>query len=214
MGTIYKITNTVNGLIYIGQTTQTIEERWINHISGVNEKPHIKLRKAILEFGPENFIIEALEENISDIDLDVREIYWIKQLDSIKNGYNMTMGGKGGNTYIAKTEEQMKEIRKKISESKKGDLNPMRIYGGLKGERNGQFGKPTHNSVKVYFIHLKTKQVKEFRSIAMAIPFFKEIRQGRDSLRTLLIKNNNSFKYKDYFITTHFEGVETIESID
>lgn len=27
------------------------------------------------------------------------------------------------------------------------------------------------------------------------------------------LENNNSFTYKNYFITTHFEGVETIESI-
>jgi predicted GIY-YIG superfamily endonuclease len=31
MGYIYKITNKTDGKIYVGQTIQTLEERWRNH---------------------------------------------------------------------------------------------------------------------------------------------------------------------------------------
>ena len=31
MGYIYKITNTINNKVYIGQTTQTVETRWKQH---------------------------------------------------------------------------------------------------------------------------------------------------------------------------------------
>jgi hypothetical protein len=45
---IYKITNKINGMTYIGQTTFPIEKRWEEHIkSSKDKKPHLKLRKPI-----------------------------------------------------------------------------------------------------------------------------------------------------------------------
>lgn len=38
MGYIYKITNIVNNKIYIGLTTQTIKERWRQHVSSAYSK--------------------------------------------------------------------------------------------------------------------------------------------------------------------------------
>ena len=32
MGYIYKITNNINGKVYIGKTTKTVEERWKGHL--------------------------------------------------------------------------------------------------------------------------------------------------------------------------------------
>ena len=38
MGYIYKITNTINNKIYIGQTSKTIQERFSVHISKAKQK--------------------------------------------------------------------------------------------------------------------------------------------------------------------------------
>lgn len=32
MGYIYKVTNTINGKIYVGQTIRTIKKRWKQHV--------------------------------------------------------------------------------------------------------------------------------------------------------------------------------------
>lgn len=52
-GYIYKITNLINGKIYIGKTTSSIEERWKEYIYSIN-RDNIKNRplyKAINRYG-------------------------------------------------------------------------------------------------------------------------------------------------------------------
>ena len=58
MGYIYKITNTINNKIYIGQTSKTIEERFKAHISKAKQHINRYLYDAMNHYGYENFIIE------------------------------------------------------------------------------------------------------------------------------------------------------------
>lgn len=102
MGYIYKITNMVNGKIYIGQTIRNIDVRWKEHLKASDKFPiHMALRK----YGHHSFKIEEVER-CSDSDLDQREIFWISFFDSSNKdvGYNLTLGGAGGKkhdyTYI------------------------------------------------------------------------------------------------------------------
>ena len=112
IGYIYKITNLFNGKIYIGQTSQTINQRWKEHLKD-SKNPKYPLHKAIHKYGIENFKIEEIEaceiENLNE-----REIYWISFYNSYKgsNGYNATLGGEGvrtlnldANEVISKYEE-------------------------------------------------------------------------------------------------------------
>ena len=100
MAVIYKVTNNINGKIYIGKTVHTIERRFLEHVyeSHTNTKNR-PFHLAIAKYGPENFSIETIEEvNISDI--DAREQYWIQYYRSYIgfpdcNGYNATLGGDG-----------------------------------------------------------------------------------------------------------------------
>lgn len=97
MGVIYKITNNVNGKIYIGQTRATEPIRWQQHIWHANNCPKsdsVLLCYAIKKYGKENFQREIIEECNNDI-LNEREIYWINYYNSTdKNiGYNLTIGG-------------------------------------------------------------------------------------------------------------------------
>ncbi len=91
---IYLITNQLNGKKYVGQALD-IEERWKRHIRDINNYDFV-IYRAMRKYGVENFSFEVLEE--CDVDkLDEREIYWINELDTYNNGYNMTMGGEGRN---------------------------------------------------------------------------------------------------------------------
>jgi len=94
MGTIYKIINDLNSKIYIGKTVETLASRWSKHIYA-SKKSDTHLYRAMNKYGLEHFSIIPLEENVSDEILNEREIYWIKELDTIKNGYNTTIGGDG-----------------------------------------------------------------------------------------------------------------------
>ena len=94
MAYIYKITNTINGKMYIGKTEQTIEKRFQQHCNdsqrdGMSNRP---LYKAMRKYGVEFFSIEEIEQTDQP---EEREIYWIEFYGTFKNGYNATLGGDG-----------------------------------------------------------------------------------------------------------------------
>ena len=94
MAYIYKITNTINGKMYIGKTELTIEKRFQQHCkdSQRDKMSNRPLYKAMRKYGVEFFSIEEIEETDSP---EEREIYWIQFYGTFKNGYNATMGGDG-----------------------------------------------------------------------------------------------------------------------
>jgi len=107
---IYKTTNLVNRKIYIGQD--------------VNNDPKYLgsgklLLNAIKKYGKNNFQKEILETCLTTDELNKREQYWIKELDSTnrKIGYNISFGGQLSSWKGLKHSEETKE---KISQSLKG----------------------------------------------------------------------------------------------
>lgn len=96
MSYIYKITNTINGKIYIGQTSYSIESRFIEHCEDMHRRQCEKrpLYAAMQKYGIENFRIEMIEECPQE-EVQERERYWISIYDSYHKGYNATKGGDG-----------------------------------------------------------------------------------------------------------------------
>lgn len=94
MAYIYKITNDINGKIYIGATEFSIEKRFEEHRreSFRASKIHRPLYEAIKKYGIEHFHVEQIEETDSP---KTREQYWIEYYGSFTDGYNATMGGAG-----------------------------------------------------------------------------------------------------------------------
>lgn len=94
MAYIYQITNDINGKIYIGKTMRSIQERFKEHCRDYTkrEMENRPLYRAMKKYGIEHFHIELLEETENP---EEREIYWIENKRSFKNGYNATMGGDG-----------------------------------------------------------------------------------------------------------------------
>ena len=126
---IYRITNSINGKIYIGYDSGSIEEgaRWKQHIgygSGAwkltDSLKKNALYKAMKKYGTENFYYDVIEEIYNIEVLREREIFWITHYGSFINGYNLTKGGDGGTTYedllphqkIARNEKIKKTVRK------------------------------------------------------------------------------------------------------
>lgn len=86
---IYKITNTITGEVYIGQTKKRLTHRKFDHeYEAFKRQTKGKLYNAMREFGCKNFIYEKICETDSYNDLAELEKKYIKLYDCIKNGYN------------------------------------------------------------------------------------------------------------------------------
>ena len=120
MGSIYKITNAVNGKSYIGQTIRDAEKTRIHqHLNG-NSRGSRLVKRAIKKYGKDAFTYEILYDGILPEFLDTLEIEAIAEFNTLApNGYNLTTGGGGGS--------RSEETRRRISESKKGENHP--FYG-------------------------------------------------------------------------------------
>lgn len=110
MGTIYKIINDINTKVYIGKTIRPLKMRWKEHKTNL-KRQDCPLYRAFQKYGIEHFSIEAIEENIPDDLINSREIFWINQYNSYKNGYNATPGGDGGRTHYLPENEQEKILK-------------------------------------------------------------------------------------------------------
>lgn len=92
MSYIYKISNDINDLVYIGQTTGSVQARFKQHYYDRNRDTENKFHCAIKELGIEHFSVEIIEECPNE-ELDNKEKYWINYYNSYHNGYNSTKGG-------------------------------------------------------------------------------------------------------------------------
>lgn len=105
MGFIYKVTNNINGKVYIGKTVETVETRFKEHLrEAYSQKQWNRpFHLALIKYGKENFSLEILEE-VPFEKLNEKEIYYIKKYNSYihfenSNGYNATLGGDGSLKY-------------------------------------------------------------------------------------------------------------------
>lgn len=97
---IYKATSQTTGKVYIGQSSQTLQERINQHNShAFGHQYNYHFHNAIRKYGADDFTYEIIEDKIETIEeLNEREKYWISQYDSYYNGYNSTLGGDGRKT--------------------------------------------------------------------------------------------------------------------
>lgn len=90
---IYMHKNKINGKIYIGQTYQSVNQRWRSNGSGHKGQPFYN---AIQKYGWNNFEHKILIENITtQEEAYILEKYYINKYDTYNSrfGYNATKGG-------------------------------------------------------------------------------------------------------------------------
>jgi len=130
---IYKITNTLNDKIYIGQTIRSLSDRWSVHKNyAKNNKFKTKIANAMRKYGIENFKIETLCTCNNIDELNELEEFLIQEANSIECGYNIRYGGNNFKTN-PETIEKLKKIKQSdeyiqfLKQSRIGEGNPM--YG-------------------------------------------------------------------------------------
>ena len=145
---IYKITNEINGKIYIGKhSTDNLNDGYMG--SGV------VLKQAIKKYGVENFTKDILEFCDKEVELNDLEKHYIDKYKSTDKsiGYNLTSGGDGKSDYICSY-----ETINKLSESHKGkkpwnkgkklsEEHIIKLCEAHKGKNHPMYGK--HHSDEV-----------------------------------------------------------------
>lgn len=126
---IYKATNKINGVVYIGQTIQSLQERKIAHQGDAHRNSLVYFHRAIRKYGKENFEWTILCETDSKQKLNILEKFYIATYRKMAQLYNRTDGGEGSFGYIPTV-----ETKRKQSISLKGK------YGG---EKHPMWGKPS-----------------------------------------------------------------------
>lgn len=134
-GLIYKVTNTINEKVYIGQTTQTLHKRRTRHESGSRKKnTTIYFHRALKRHLLENFHWEILEYCNDKTELNDMEYHYIMSFDSYKHGYNQTLGGENsyGRICTEVTRKKMSKARKGVPLSKETVAKMSERFRGVK----------------------------------------------------------------------------------
>jgi group I intron endonuclease len=119
-GRIYKIVNTQNKNIYIGQTYKTLSQRFTNHKCEAKKGiVNSNLYKAIEKYGKEFFTIEDIE--IKDFETKEDAKIWMNEKEihyifTLKPRYNMAPGGLG-HSGVVWSEERRINFKKLMSGS-------------------------------------------------------------------------------------------------
>ena len=91
---IYKVTNSINNKVYVGQTIRSIEKRWANHCCKSIYKSCPALSNAIQKHGKENFTITEIDGANAMDELNYLENFYVHKFNSLApNGYNLREGG-------------------------------------------------------------------------------------------------------------------------
>jgi group I intron endonuclease len=112
MGFIYKITNIVNGKLYIGQTEQLDpNKRWQSHKSSIKHNSGCPLLSAAVnKYGINSFKFEVLIICFDEDRYNYEKEYILKYNTLAPNGYNATKGGEPGGNFKGKTHTEKTKL--------------------------------------------------------------------------------------------------------
>jgi group I intron endonuclease len=130
-GVIYKTTNIINGMWYIGKDEHN-DPGYLG--SGVY------LSRAVAKYGKNNFVKEILDYAKTPRELALLEAEYIKRYNATSDNmsYNIALGGFGGNTLAGMDDEDRAKFSAKISDS----------WANLTIESKHDRVSPMHNSTR------------------------------------------------------------------
>lgn len=157
-GVVYKITNTINNKIYIGQTVQKINRRFLQHC----EKRKSIISKAINKYGKQNFKVDILFIANCIEELNSKEQQFISKNNCIVPfGYNITSGG---NNF-----RHNQQTKRKLSLCKKN--KPCKAQSiamqGKKQSLETRQKKALQKGIKTFLVYKNDKIIGSYVSIGL-----------------------------------------------
>jgi group I intron endonuclease len=231
MAYIYKITNSVSGKCYIGETTcKNPEERWRRHKETIRRGVGCPaLRDAVQKYGIDAFRFEVIRTCSLEERFDI-ERETIKEYNSVApGGYNILPGGAGGGflgkKHKAESIVKMKEGCKKFREEnpnyyetyKEKHREAVRNAGIGKKVKSSEAFKKACEEGRVGAAGWKTTKTEEEKNatkekIRQSIKKYYDthkdntrinIESHRDIMTKVLGKQIDQYSLEDEYITTH-----------
>ena len=106
---VYKVTNKVNGMLYIGITICSLAKRWREHKCAAKAGLDTPLYNAMRKYGLEAFEMVLVHEGTTRKEIQEKEKELIAQHNAyVRNGggYNLTLGGEGYGKIVRKVGEE------------------------------------------------------------------------------------------------------------
>lgn len=166
---IYKITNNINGKIYIGQSNNP-ERRFIDHIAGYSTNYTSLIHRAIKKYGVENFSFEIIGWFE---DWNEKEKYYIQYYKSkTPYGYNIQDGGEDPPHYSGEKNNFAKiteETARRVQEQCQNWLIPRHTIIKDNKITNNIFrhineGNSWHRDDLIYPLRPKEKEINEWKA--------------------------------------------------
>ena len=134
---LYKIVNTLNNKVYIGQTDNP-RRRWLNHQNRVKNKTSKQyIHLSIIKHGIDNFTFEVIAGCLTQDDANETEKILVSQYKSMDRNYGYNLSP-GGDVSWNKGKTLPESWRKKISESHKGRKMPATTRAALLAHNKGK----------------------------------------------------------------------------
>lgn len=184
MSCVYVHKNKINGKVYIGKSDIDPVVRWGN---GTRYRSCRKFYYAIKKYGWDGFTHEILIDNLTKEQASDYEKLFISMYDSIKNGYNISGGGDGGNGIFGgmATAEKMRRpicqytidgklvaeyegvnAAAKLLYGKKRDSSICQVCNGIGGSAHGYVWRYKEDSFDKYDVNKLVKKTKVWQCTA------------------------------------------------
>lgn len=182
-GFIYIITNTLDGMFYVGQTKRAVSYRWSVHKSEARRRPRSHFHKAIRKHGAEVFDVQVAAVAYSREQLLRLEQLWILATGAHKSGYNLTTGGEGA----CHTQEVIDRIRAKNT----GRVASAEARARLSAARRGVPQSAAHRAARSAALKGKQTPTAECRAAVAEANRHRVLSEStRAKLRAAAVKAN------------------------
>lgn len=107
---IYKITNVINGKVYIGSTKNEVKLRWAVHKhNAFNKEPKSDLHNDMKLLGIDSFLLETIAECKNQLEMERMEYYYIEKFKTyMPYGYNKNGRALNPKTFALKVKTNSK----------------------------------------------------------------------------------------------------------
>ena len=207
VGYIYRIDNLENGKFYIGQTIQTLQKRWNDHVSDTrNLSDEMVIHLAMRKYSVNMFTMEPIHtiecETKTELKKQLNELE-IQIIEQLKPEYNVAKGGLGNtgvivrrfgpdNHFYGKTHTE--ETRQRISEATKGRFLGIKLSEETKrkmseckkGDKHPLKNNPEFRLRAIQnmqsLVQANKKRVRQFTDDDIFIQEFESVKSAAESI--------------------------------